>query len=72
MPNGVPMTWMSILHEHPPIVVESQSGGTFADIDGNTYADFNLADMSIPVATVSPQPAVGLSSAAASHGARGS
>jgi len=65
MPNGVPMTWMSILHEHPPIVVESQSGGTFADIDGNTYADFNLADMSIPVATVSPQPAVGLSSAAA-------
>jgi glutamate-1-semialdehyde 2,1-aminomutase len=47
MPNGVPMAWMSILHEHPPIVVESQSGGTFADIDGNTYADFNLADMSM-------------------------
>jgi glutamate-1-semialdehyde 2,1-aminomutase len=47
MPNGVPMSWMASLHDHPPIFVERANGGTFADIDGNTYVDFNLADMSM-------------------------
>ena len=47
MPNGVPMAWMATLYGHPPVVVESGSGGTFTDIDGNTYLDFNLADTSI-------------------------
>jgi glutamate-1-semialdehyde 2,1-aminomutase len=47
MPNGVPMTWMTALYEHPPIVVDRGSGGTFTDVDGNEYADFNLADTSM-------------------------
>jgi glutamate-1-semialdehyde 2,1-aminomutase len=47
MPNGVPVTWMATLHEHPPIVVERGSGATFADLDGNVYLDFNLADTSM-------------------------
>jgi glutamate-1-semialdehyde 2,1-aminomutase len=47
MPNGVPMAWMATLYEHPPIVVDRGSGGTFADIDGNRYVDFNLADTSM-------------------------
>jgi glutamate-1-semialdehyde 2,1-aminomutase len=47
MPNGVPMSWMTTLYEHPPIVVERGSGATFTDIDGNEYLDFNLADMSM-------------------------
>ena len=47
MPNGVPMTWMAALYDHPPIVVERGSGGTFIDVDGNEYVDFNLADTSM-------------------------
>jgi len=47
MPNGVPMAWMSELYTHPPIFVDAGHGGTFTDIDGNTYIDFNLADTSM-------------------------
>jgi glutamate-1-semialdehyde 2,1-aminomutase len=47
MPNGVPMSWMATLHEHPPIVVERGSGARFTDLDGNEYLDFNLADTSM-------------------------
>jgi glutamate-1-semialdehyde 2,1-aminomutase len=47
MSNGVPMSWMASLYEHPPIVVERGSGATFTDIDGNGYIDFNLADTSM-------------------------
>jgi glutamate-1-semialdehyde 2,1-aminomutase len=46
MPNGVPMSWMVTLHDHPSIVVQGGSGGSFTDVDGNAYIDFNLADMS--------------------------
>jgi glutamate-1-semialdehyde aminotransferase len=41
------MTWMSELYTHPPIFVDAGHGGTFTDIDGNTYIDFNLADTSM-------------------------
>jgi glutamate-1-semialdehyde 2,1-aminomutase len=47
MPNGVPTSWMATLHDHPPIFVERGSGGSFIDIDGNSYVDFNLADLSM-------------------------
>jgi glutamate-1-semialdehyde 2,1-aminomutase len=47
MPNGVPTTWMVSLYAHPPIVVDRGSGGSFVDVDGNVYADFNLADTSM-------------------------
>jgi glutamate-1-semialdehyde 2,1-aminomutase len=47
MPNGVPMSWMATLHEHPPIVVDRGSGAGFTDVDGNEYVDFNLADTSM-------------------------
>jgi glutamate-1-semialdehyde 2,1-aminomutase len=47
LPNGVPMTWMMALYQHPPIVVERGSGATFTDVDGNEYLDFNLADTSM-------------------------
>jgi len=46
MPNGVPMSWMATLHDHPSIMVHGGSGGSFTDVDGNVYVDFNLADMS--------------------------
>jgi len=41
------MAWMSELYTHPPIFVDAGHGGTFTDIDGNTYIDFNLADTSM-------------------------
>ena len=47
MPNGVPNSWMAMLYDHPPIVVERGHGGAFTDVDGNTYVDFNLADTSM-------------------------
>jgi glutamate-1-semialdehyde 2,1-aminomutase len=47
MPNGVPVSWMATLYEHPSIVVQRGSGGSFSDVDGNTYLDFNLADTSM-------------------------
>jgi hypothetical protein len=40
MPNGVPMTWMATLCDHPPIVVKEGAGAAFTDIDGNAYLDF--------------------------------
>jgi glutamate-1-semialdehyde 2,1-aminomutase len=46
MPNGVPMSWMATLHDHPSIIVQGGRGGAFTDVDGNRYIDFNLADMS--------------------------
>jgi glutamate-1-semialdehyde 2,1-aminomutase len=47
MPNGVPTAWMVTLYAHPSIVVERGSGGSFVDVDGNAYVDFNLADTSM-------------------------
>jgi glutamate-1-semialdehyde 2,1-aminomutase len=47
MPKGVPVAWMADLYSHPPIVVDRGGGGTFTDVDGNEYIDFNLADTSM-------------------------
>ena len=47
MPNGVPMAWfMSSYHDVPPWVAEGH-GARFTDVDGHTYHDFNIADMSM-------------------------
>lgn len=47
MPNGVPMSWMATLYEHPPMVAMRGEGATFTDVDGHRYLDFNLADTSM-------------------------
>lgn len=47
LPNGVPMSWMSILYTHPPVFVDTGHGAGFTDVDGNRYVDFNLADTSM-------------------------
>jgi glutamate-1-semialdehyde 2,1-aminomutase len=47
MPNGVPMTWMVSIYEHPPVVVGRGAVARFTDVDGNDHLDFNLADTSI-------------------------
>jgi len=46
MPRGVPMSWMDDLYEHPPVWVAHGEGPSFTDVDGHTYLDMYVADMS--------------------------
>ena len=46
MPRGVPMAWMDDLYEHPPVWVSHGEGSRFTDVDGHTYLDMYVADMS--------------------------
>jgi len=46
MPRGVPMAWMDDLYDHPPAWVSAGEGATFTDVDGHTYLDLYIADMS--------------------------
>jgi glutamate-1-semialdehyde 2,1-aminomutase len=46
MPRGVPVTWMDDLYEHPPVFVASGRGATITDVDGHSYLDMYVADMS--------------------------
>lgn len=57
MPNGVPMSWHRTSFDHIPIFVDEGQGGHFRDVDGNDYADFNIADMSM-FAGYGPAPVV--------------
>ena len=46
MPRGVPMAWMDDLYDHPPVWVSHGEGASFTDVDGHTYLDMYVADMS--------------------------
>ncbi len=46
MPRGVPMAWMDDLYDHPPVWVAHGEGAHFTDVDGHTYLDLYVADMS--------------------------
>jgi glutamate-1-semialdehyde 2,1-aminomutase len=46
MPRGVPMAWMDDLYEHPPVWVSHGEGASFTDVDGHSYLDMYVADMS--------------------------
>ena len=46
MPRGVPMSWMDDLYEHPPVWVTHGAGAYFFDVDGHSYLDMYIADMS--------------------------
>ncbi len=49
LPNGVPTPWMANLYPTPPIYIDQGAGASFTDVDGNTYLDFNLCDLSMTV-----------------------
>jgi glutamate-1-semialdehyde 2,1-aminomutase len=57
MPNGVPMAWFASAYAHPPPFVAGAEGARFTDVDGHTYADFNIADMSM-FGGYGPEPVV--------------
>lgn len=43
------MSWMSGLFRTPPLYVAEGRGASFTDVDGNTYLDFNLCDLSMTI-----------------------
>ncbi len=57
MPRGVPMAWMDDLYDHPPVWVSHGGGARFTDVDGHTYLDMYLADMSA-FCGHAPQPVI--------------
>ena len=57
MPNGVPMPWMVSSYHHQPLWVAEGNGAHFTDVDGHTYRDFNIADLSM-FCGYAPEPLV--------------
>ena len=57
MPNGVPMSWLVGSYHHLPLWVAEGKGARFTDVDGHTYHDFNIADMSM-FCGYAPEPLV--------------
>ena len=57
MPNGVPMAWMVGSYHHLPLWVAEGRGAHITDVDGHTYADFNIADLSM-FCGYAPEPLV--------------
>jgi glutamate-1-semialdehyde 2,1-aminomutase len=57
MPNGVPMAWLRGSYHHVPPWVAEGKGARFTDVDGHTYGDFNIADMSM-FCGYAPEPLV--------------
>ena len=57
MPNGVPMAWLRGSYHHEPPWVASAAGARFTDVDGHTYSDFNIADLSM-FCGYAPEPVV--------------
>jgi glutamate-1-semialdehyde 2,1-aminomutase len=68
LPNGVPMTWMSGLYRFPPIYITHGEGASFFDVDGNSYLDFNVCDLSMTMG-FGPVPIVEAVSGAVRRGA---
>src|SRR3990172_4212962 len=57
MPNGVPMAWFRGAYHHIPMWIVEGKGARFTDVDGHTYSDFNIADMSM-FCGYAPEPLV--------------
>ncbi|BEP11947.1 aspartate aminotransferase family protein [Acidothermaceae bacterium B102] len=55
MPHGVPMSWMAGLFRTPPLWIDRGQGARFTDVDGNTYLDFNVCDMSAVLGYAHPR-----------------
>ncbi len=67
MPNGVPMAWHVGSYHHPPLWAAEGHGARFTDVDGHTYSDFNIADMSM-FCGYAPEPLVRAVSAQVARG----
>jgi glutamate-1-semialdehyde 2,1-aminomutase len=54
MPLGVPLPWMSVNWDHPPLFVAGGDGSYLTDVDGHRYLDVSLG---ITVASAGHTPA---------------
>ncbi len=63
LPNGVPMSWMHGLYRFPPIFASHGEGARFWDVDGNSYLDFNVCDLSMTTGFAQPRIAAAVSRA---------
>jgi glutamate-1-semialdehyde 2,1-aminomutase len=55
MPSGVPMAWMAGFYRTPPLWISHGRGATLTDVDGNSYLDFNICDMSTVLGYAHPR-----------------
>ncbi len=67
MPNGVPMAWLVGSYHHAPMWIAEGLGAHITDVDGHTYADFNIADLSM-FCGYAPEPLVRAVSAQVARG----
>ncbi|WP_052435005.1 aminotransferase class III-fold pyridoxal phosphate-dependent enzyme [Streptacidiphilus melanogenes] len=67
MPGGVPTPWMAGFYRTPTLWVAHGSGSSFTDVDGNSYLDFNVGDMSTVLGYAHPR----LTEVVAAQAARG-
>jgi glutamate-1-semialdehyde 2,1-aminomutase len=67
MPNGVPMAWMAGSYHHLPMWIAEGRGAHITDVDGHTYAGFNIADLSM-FCGYAPEPLVRAVSAQVARG----
>src|SRR6478752_5096320 len=56
-PKSVPMAWQVGSYHHLPMWVAEGKGTRLTDVDGNTYVDFNIADLSM-FCGYAPEPIV--------------
>lgn len=49
MPAGAPMSWMAGYYSHPQLYAVRGEGSTFFDLDGNSYIDMNVSDLSMTI-----------------------
>ncbi len=54
MPDGVPMAWMAGFLRHGPVVAVRGQGSRFEDLDGNSYLDVNVGDLSMAAGFAPP------------------
>jgi glutamate-1-semialdehyde 2,1-aminomutase len=55
MPAGVPMSWMAGYYRTPTLWISHGGGPSFTDVDGNSYIDFNVSDMSTILGYANPR-----------------
>jgi len=67
MPNGVPMSWHRGSYHHAPLWAMEGEGARFSCVDGVTFSDFNIADMSM-FCGYAPEPLVRAVSEAVARG----
>ena len=57
MPLGVPLAWMAVNWDHPPLFIESGDRSYITDVDGHRYLDVSLG-ITIASAGHTPEPVI--------------